>query len=137
MRLNLDIGSICVNISGMPIRTRPAGCCAPRAPRPLARASQDRLVAAFHALADPTRLEILRLLAAQPGPTCVCDVVEHFALAQPTISHHLKVLREAGLLRASRRGIWSFYEVDRKGLGLLGEMAALGRPACAPARAES
>jgi ArsR family transcriptional regulator len=85
-------------------------------------------VAAFHALADPTRLEILRLLGAQPGPTCVCDVVDHFDLAQPTISHHLKVLREAGLLRASRRGIWSFYEVDRKGLDLLGEAASL----CAP-----
>jgi len=112
----------------MPIRTRPAGCCAPRAPRPLSSQAQQRLVAAFHALADPTRLEILRLLAAQPGPTCVCDVVDHFELAQPTISHHLKVLREAGLLRASRRGIWSFYEVDRKGLGLLGEATALCTP---------
>jgi ArsR family transcriptional regulator len=129
MRLNLDIVSICVNISRMPIRTRPAGCCAPRAPRPLSPQAQRRLVAVFQALADPTRLEILRLLAAQPGPTCVCDVVDHFELSQPTISHHLKVLREAGLLRASRRGIWSFYEVDRKGLGLLGEAAAV----CAPA----
>jgi ArsR family transcriptional regulator len=85
-------------------------------------------VTAFRALADPTRLEILRLLAAQPGPTCVCDVVEHFELAQPTISHHLKVLREAGLLRATRRGIWSFYEVDPKGLDLLTEASALCRP---------
>ena len=128
MCLSLDIESICVNISPVPIRTRPAGCCAPRAPRPLSRPAQERLVAAFRALADPTRLEILRLLAAQPGPTCVCDVVDHFDLSQPTISHHLKVLREAGLLRASRRGIWSFYEVDRKGLELLGEAAALGKP---------
>jgi ArsR family transcriptional regulator len=86
-------------------------------------------VAAFRALADPTRLEIVRLLAAQSGPTCVCDVVDHFELAQPTISHHLKVLREAGLLRASRHGIWSFYEVDRKGLDLLADAAALGKPA--------
>ena len=85
-------------------------------------------MAAFRALADPTRLEMFRLLAAQPGPTCVCDVVDHFELSQPTISHHLKVLREAGLLRASRRGIWSFYEVDRKGLELLGEAAALCTP---------
>ena len=129
MRYSLDIESIYVNISNVPIRTRPAGCCAPRAPRPLSRGAQERLVAAFHALADPTRLEILRLLAAQPGPTCACDVVEHFDLSQPTISHHLKVLREAGLLRASRRGIWSFYEVDRKGLERLGEAAALWKPA--------
>jgi ArsR family transcriptional regulator len=113
----------------MPTRTRPAGCCAPRAPRPLSRPAQERLVAAFRALADPTRIEILRLLAAQAGPTCVCDVVEHFHLAQPTISHHLKVLREAGLVRASRRGIWSFYEADRKGLEILADAPAL----CAPA----
>jgi ArsR family transcriptional regulator len=111
--------------SGMPTRTRPAGCCAPRAPRPLSRTAQERLVSAFHALADPTRLEILRLIAAQRGPTCVCDVVDHFDLAQPTISHHLKVLREAGLLQATRRGIWSFYAVDPKGLELLGEAATL------------
>jgi ArsR family transcriptional regulator len=127
-----------VNVSAVPTRTLPAGCCAPRAPRPLPPSAQDRLVTLFRALADPTRLEILRLLAAQPGPTCVCDVVDHFELAQPTISHHLKVLREAGLLRASRRGIWSFYEVDRKGLELLDEASALCRPAgdraAAPAR---
>jgi ArsR family transcriptional regulator len=85
-------------------------------------------VAAFRALADPTRIEILRLLAAQRGPTCVCDIVDHFDLAQPTISHHLKVLREAGLLRASRRGIWMFYEADPEGLDVLGEAAEL----CAP-----
>ena len=128
---NLDIVSMCVNISCMPIRTRPAGCCAPRAPRSLSSQSRQRLVATFQALADPTRLEILRLIAAQPGPTCVCDVVDHFELAQPTISHHLKVLREAGLLRASRRGIWSFYEVDRKGVELLADATGL----CAPAPA--
>jgi ArsR family transcriptional regulator len=112
----------------MATRARPAGCCAPRAPRPLSRGAQQRLVAIFQALADPTRLEILRLLAAQPGPTCVCDVVDHFDLAQPTISHHLKVLREAGLLQATRRGIWSFYAVDRKGLEALAEAASLCSP---------
>lgn len=110
---------------GVPTRARPEGCCAPRAPRPLPRGERERLVAAFAALADPTRLEILRLVAAQKSPTCVCDVVDHFDLAQPTISHHLKVLREAGLLRASKRGIWSFYEADPAGLELLGEAAAL------------
>jgi ArsR family transcriptional regulator, arsenate/arsenite/antimonite-responsive transcriptional repressor len=116
-----------VNIPPMTTRTRPSGCCVPKAPRALPRATQDRLVAAFRALADPTRLEILRLIAAQPAPTCACDVVDHFDLAQPTISHHLKILREAGLLRASRRGIWSFYEADPKGLDLLGGAAALLR----------
>jgi ArsR family transcriptional regulator len=95
---------------------------------------QERLVTALRALADPTRLEILRLLAAQPGATCVCDVVDHFELGQPTISHHLKTLREAGLVRASRNGIWSFYEVDRAGLEALGEVAALCQPPSGSAR---
>jgi ArsR family transcriptional regulator len=123
-RLRIDI---CQYLA-VPTRSRPAGCCAPKAPRPLSRAAQERLVGAFRALSDPTRLEILRLLAAQPGPTCACDVVEHFDLSQPTISHHLKVLRDAGLLRASRRGIWSFYEVDRDGLAVLGEASSLCLP---------
>jgi ArsR family transcriptional regulator, arsenate/arsenite/antimonite-responsive transcriptional repressor len=82
-------------------------------------------VGVVKALADPTRLEILRLLSAQRGPTCVCDVVAHFGLSQPTISHHLRVLREAGLIRASKVGIWSFYEPDPKARGRLGEVGAL------------
>ena len=79
----------------------------------------------FKALADATRVEILRLLAAQRGPTCVCDVVAHFGLSQPTISHHLRVLREAGLVRASKIGIWSFYEPDPRVRNRLGEVGAL------------
>jgi ArsR family transcriptional regulator len=92
---------------------------------PLAEAAQERLVAIFKALADPTRLEILRLLAAQRGPTCVCDVVAHFGLSQPTISHHLSVLREAGLVRAAKIGIWSFYAPAPDARARLGEAKAL------------
>ena len=106
-------------------RARPDGCCPPRRVAPLPAPEQDRLVRVFKALADPTRLEILRLLAAQRGPTCVCDVVAHFGLAQPTISHHLRVLREAGLLRASRIGIWSFYEPDPDARAALAEAGGL------------
>ena len=79
---------------------------------PLATPWRERLVAGYRALGDPTRLEILRLVAAQEGPTCVCDIVDHFELSQPTISHHLKVLREARLLTQSRIGVWSFYALD-------------------------
>jgi ArsR family transcriptional regulator len=92
---------------------------------PLPAREQERLVDVFRALADPTRLEIVRLLGAQRGPTCVCDIVDHFALAQPTISHHLKVLREAGLLTSSRIGIWSFYAPDPRGAALLERATAL------------
>ena len=106
-------------------RARPEGCCVLRPVRPLGERRQERLVRAFKALADPTRLEMLRLLRAQSGPTCVCDIVDHFDLSQPTISHHLKVLREAGLLESSRLGIWSFYAPDPQAAELLGRAGAL------------
>ena len=63
------------------------------------------------ALSDPTRIEVLRLLAQQAGPVCACDIVDHFDLSQPTVSHHLKTLKEAGLLRGRRSGLWVFYEI--------------------------
>src|SRR5581483_2034725 len=89
---------------------RPADCCAPTVSvAPLPAADRDALVAVFRALGEPTRLEIMRLIAAQPAPVCVCDIVERFPLQQPTISHHLKVLREAGLVTVSRRGVWAYY----------------------------
>ncbi|MFN8526788.1 MAG: metalloregulator ArsR/SmtB family transcription factor [Chloroflexota bacterium] len=79
------------------------------------------MVSGFRALGDPTRLEIFRLIASQPGPICVCDVVERFDLSQPTISHHLKALRDAGLVTVSRRGVWAYYALDARGLSRLGE----------------
>ena len=106
-------------------RARPEGCCPLRPVAALAPARQERLIRAFKALSDPTRLEILRLLRGQAGPTCVCDLVGHFDLSQPTISHHLRVLREAGLLRGSRIGIWSFYAPDPEGVEMLEQAGGL------------
>jgi len=77
------------------------------------------------ALADPTRLEILRLVAAQSGAVCVCDIVDRFDLSQPTISHHLKILRDAGLLASRRQGLWRFYEPDPEGLDVLSDLSTL------------
>jgi ArsR family transcriptional regulator len=77
------------------------------------------MVGAYRALGDATRLEVFRLIAAQTTPICVCDIVDRFNVSQPTISHHLKALRDAGLVRVSRRGVWAFYEVDPAGLSLL------------------
>ena len=114
-----------VDWAAMANRERPEGCCPVRAVRPLPARDQDRLVAAFKALADPTRLEILRLVGAQSGPVCVCDIVDRFELSQPTISHHLKVLREGGLLRSSKIGIWAFYEIEPEAADLLGDAAEL------------
>lgn len=107
----------------MSSRTRPEGCCPPEPVPPLRAIERDRWVAIFRALGDPTRLELLRLLGAQPGPTCACDLVGHFALGQPTISHHLRILREAGLLTQSRVGIWSFYACDPQGMAQLARLA--------------
>jgi ArsR family transcriptional regulator, arsenate/arsenite/antimonite-responsive transcriptional repressor len=79
----------------------------------------------FRALGDETRLQIVRLLARQAEPLCVCHVEAAFNLAQPTISHHLKVLREAGLVTTKRRGVWIYYRLNRARFGRLQELAQL------------
>jgi ArsR family transcriptional regulator len=104
----------------MRTRVKPSGCCdIPNDPVPLPAAEQERIVAVYKALADATRLDVFRLIAAQDAPICACDVVDRFAVSQPTISHHLKVLREAGLIIVSRRGVWAYYAADPRGLALL------------------
>jgi ArsR family transcriptional regulator len=104
----------------MSTKARPAGCCdIPNEAVPLSIVERERLVAMFKALGDATRLEIFRLVAAQEAPLCACDVVDRFELSQPTISHHMKVLREAGLITVSRRGVWAYYAADPRGLELL------------------
>lgn len=101
-------------------------CCAPGAPM-LSSEAAARLADGFRALADPTRVAIVnRLAAAGDGEICVCDLTEAFDLGQPTISHHLKVLRAAGLVAAERRGKWAYYRLVPDALERLG--AAL-RPA--------
>jgi len=101
----------------------------PEAVAPLAEAERAALVAICRALGDPTRLEIFRLIAGQTAPICVCDIVDRFDRQQPTISHHLKVLRDARLVRASRRGVWAYYEADAAGLARLRRLGAAVLPA--------
>ena len=67
----------------------------------------------FRALGDETRMEMIALLAAADGELCVCEIEAHFDLAQPTISHHLRLLREAGIVTSERRGAWVHYALDR------------------------
>lgn len=96
---------------------RASDCCsAPISAIPLSGAERSRLVALFKALGDDTRLEVFHLIAKNAEPVCVCDIVDRFTVSQPTISHHLKVLREAGLITLSRRGNWSYYAPDPRGL---------------------
>src|SRR5438445_106268 len=99
---------MCYDARVKTIKLRPIDYCGvPVTPEPLAQDAHDRLVAVFRALGDATRFEIFRLIAAQPEPICVCDVVDRFPVSQPTISHHLKVLRDAGLVTVARRGVWA------------------------------
>ncbi|WP_329553658.1 ArsR/SmtB family transcription factor [Streptomyces sp. NBC_00696] len=81
------------------------------------REEAERLAGMLKAIADPTRLQILRLIEGSPtGEACVCDLAECLPFRQPTISHHLKVMSEAGLLSRERRGTWAWYSVNHEGL---------------------
>ncbi len=88
---------------------RIVGCCAPGAP-PLEEGAAEALAQRFKALADPTRVAIVNRLAGA-GEVCVCAFVDELGLSQPTVSHHLKILREAGLVEATRRGTWAYYRL--------------------------
>ena len=95
--------------AGEPAADAAGACCpAPRRLRPRATAG---FAAFFKALADPTRLEVVGLLAARRGELCACELESHFDLSQPTVSHHLRVLREAGIVTPERRGTWVYYSL--------------------------
>jgi len=98
-------------------------CCAPLLREPMGAVPAERLAQALKALADPARLRLISLVAASAGKeACVCDLVEPVGLSQPTVSHHLKVLVDAGLLTREKRGVWSYYAVVP---GALAGLAAL------------
>lgn len=99
------------------------GCCAPMVRAPLEPEQAARLAGVFKALADPVRLRLLSLITSHSGgEACVCDLTGEFDVSQPTISHHLKVLREAGLLTSQRRGTWVYYRVQPEALAELGQL---------------
>jgi len=87
---------------------RVKGCCVPVAPLLVEQQAED-LAVVFRALGDPTRVQMLHLLKEATEPICVCDFTAAFDLGQPTVSHHLAKLKEAGLVTNLKRGVWSFY----------------------------
>ncbi len=110
------------------------GCCSPMVREPLSAKQAARLAGAFKALGDPVRLRLLSLIASHAGgEACVCDLTGEFDVSQPTISHHLKVLREAGLLTSQRRATWVYYRVQPGGLAVLAQL--LAAPVAEPVRA--
>jgi ArsR family transcriptional regulator len=92
------------------VRDRVKGCCQPVA-TPIPGGVADDLATLYKTLGDPTRVQMLHMLKAADEPICVCDFTAAFDLGQPTVSHHLAKLRDAGLVTSSKRGIWAFYEL--------------------------
>lgn len=104
----------------LPVLQAPV-CCTPLARQPLSEGDAKALAGVFKALSDPVRLRLLSLIASfEGGEACVCDLTGPFDVSQPTISHHLRVLREAGLIDCERRGTWVYYWVLPGALERLG-----------------
>ena len=97
----------------------PAACCAPLGAASLSDAEAAATARLFKALADPHRVKILNLLATSPEPVCVCEFTGPLGLSQPTVSHHLKKLVDAGLLEREQRGTWAYYGLSRDAVGRL------------------
>ena len=102
-----------IDLQLVPKQKRPAGerCCEPVAYPEVERAEAERVAAIAKALGDPIRLQLVDVLRKHAGKVCVCELVPLFDISQPTLSHHLKKLREAGIVDSERRGLWAFYYV--------------------------
>lgn len=86
-------------------------CCEPVVYPDVARQEADRMAVVAKALGDPVRLQLVDVLRKHAGKVCVCELVPLFNLSQPTVSHHLKVLRQAGIVGSEREGLWAYYYV--------------------------
>jgi ArsR family transcriptional regulator len=113
-----------------PKTKRPAGeCCSEPLVHPdISPERAERMAAIAKALGDPIRLQLVDVLRKHAGTVCVCELVPLFDLSQPTVSHHLKVLREAGIVASERRGLWAYYYVIPGALDELGAWL----PGCCP-----
>jgi ArsR family transcriptional regulator, arsenate/arsenite/antimonite-responsive transcriptional repressor len=103
-----------VELQLAPKQKRPVGepCCEPVVYPDIQREGAERMGAIAKALGDPIRMQLVDVLRKHAGKACVCELVPLFDLSQPTVSHHLKVLREAGIVGSERRGLWAYYYVN-------------------------
>jgi ArsR family transcriptional regulator, arsenate/arsenite/antimonite-responsive transcriptional repressor len=102
-----------IDLELAPKAKRPPGepCCEPVVYPDVERQQAERMAAIAKALGDPVRLQLVDVLRKHAGKVCVCELVPLFEIRQPTLSHHLKVLREAGVVDSERRGLWAYYYV--------------------------
>ena len=107
-----------VDLELAPKRKRPAGepCCEPVVYPDIEREQAERTASVAKALGDPVRMQLVDVLRKHAGQVCVCELVPLFDLSQPTVSHHLKVLRDAGIVGSERRGLWAYYYVEPEAL---------------------
>jgi ArsR family transcriptional regulator len=102
----------------------PVECCSPVVEPGITAEQASTLAQVFKALADPSRVQIVNLLANASDPVCVCDFVPQLGLSQGTVSFHLKKLLDVGLLQREQRGTWAYYSLNREGLGRLADVFA-------------
>jgi ArsR family transcriptional regulator, arsenate/arsenite/antimonite-responsive transcriptional repressor len=112
-------------LESLPVRHKNEPCCGVTESPSLTSQQTDVLANRLKAIGDPTRLRMLDLLVQQREPICVCDLTPQFPQNQPTISHHLKLLREAGLIATEKRGIWSYYWATDEGGRTLSTVTAI------------
>ena len=107
-----------IDLELVPKQKRPAGerCCEPVVYPDVERVQAARMAEVAKALGDPIRLQLVDVLRKHAGKVCVCELVPLFEISQPTLSHHLKKLREAGIVDSERQGLWAYYYVKPEAL---------------------
>jgi ArsR family transcriptional regulator len=114
----------------MSVLAEPVFCCAPLGAPTLTEEEASATAELFKALADPARVRIVNLLATSDGPVCACELYEPLGLSQPTVSHHLKKLTDAGLLEREQRGKWAYFSLKRDSVEKLAAVADLKGACC-------
>ena len=114
----------------MSVLVEPVACCAPLAAPALTEEEASATAELFKALADPARVRIVNLLATSDEPVCACELYEPLGLSQPTVSHHLKKLTDAGLLEREQRGKWAYFSLKRDAVEKLAAVADLKGACC-------
>jgi ArsR family transcriptional regulator len=117
-------------VKALPLLEDVVACCSPVTDTPLGQGEADQLASLLKVVADATRLRLLSLIASSDdGEVCVCHLTAPLGLSQPTISHHLKVLTEAGLLQRDKRGVWAYYRLAPGALAAVGALFSAPVPA--------